>query len=758
MDQGGISISNNFLSCGSQSLQIGINGRVMITGSTTTNSISITDSNIILQLSSVIIESSSPFLSLHSNTTFIQSGSSRFVASGSSASGIGCTELSSLIFLALSGDSLLTALGGLSGCGIGPGLNRLCTSIHFLNGTYIARAGYEGGTGIGSGRGALNGTSSVGSVSIQNGNFTATGYYSSGIGSAIGESNSNSSVGHISIQNGTFHAVGVYGAGIGAGSGYSGGKSSVGSISIQNGNFTASGNSGAGIGSGYAYVNGNSHVGSISIQNGIFSPTQSAHSGIGSGRGESNSNSSVGNISIQNGDFTGRGLSGAGIGSGEGSWNGNSNVGNIWIQNGTFIATGSYGAGIGSGRGYSNGNSSVGNIWIQNGTFTATGSSGAGIGSGAGSTNGNSSVESISIIDGRINATGSDAAGIGGGFVEASGLSTVGDLLISGGSITASGSGGAAGIGGGYSLSYSVPPVSVKTIVINGGCFNVTSSGSGAAIGSGGWNGSTTSPFYSVSNLSISGGTFHLWSRSGAGVGASTFSSPGVITDLSLVGGSFFVHEGIVGIGGSNLSSVAHLRLGSAYIDCRSIGANICLRVSSLLFDNGSLTSVTGASNLLEFDRITFSFSSEIYTIYTGFSKQEGFTGLPIIHIESVLFPSNLTSEITVIGAVDVNERFNRSVLFNSESERGFGISVPSVGNYTITYGSTDGSSHGCLVHDGFTTFAALRKIDTFYGNAQGVAECPLAPTYTFTSNEVGCPGHPRHFIRFSFFMLIAGV
>jgi hypothetical protein len=339
--------------------------------------------------------------------------------------------------------------------------------------------------------------------------------------------------------------------------------------------------------------------------------------------------------------------------------------------------------------------------------------------------------------------------------MEGSGLSTVGVRVISGGSITASGSGGAAGIGGGYSLSYSVPPISVKTIVINGGHFNVTSSGSGAAIGSGGWNGSTTSPFISVSNLSIIAGTFHLWSTSGAGVGAFSFTSSGRVTDLCVVGGSLFIHEGIVGIGGPNLSSVANLRLGSAHIDCRSIGANTCLRSSSIFFDNGSLTSVTGAANVLEFDRITFSFSSEICTIYTGLSRQEHLTGLSIIHIESLLFPSNLTYKIVVLGAGELNETFHRSVLFHAESERGFGISVPSVGNYTITYNSTDELSHGCLVHDGLATFGALGKNDTLYESAEVLAECALVPTDAFTSNEVGSADQPGHIIRFSFFMFL---
>jgi hypothetical protein len=182
------------------------------------------------------------------------------------------------------------------------------------------------------------------------------------------------------------------------------------------------------------------------------------------------------------------------------------------------------------------------------------------------------------------------------------------------------------------------------------------------------------------------------------------------------------------------------------------------LRASSILFDNCSFTSVTGASNFIEFERITFSASSEIYTIYTGSSAQERFTGLPIIHIGSVQFPGNFTYSLTMSDVGDGDKPFDRSVLFDSMSARGFGISVPSLGNYNIRYNSTDGFSEGCLVHDGLSTFEVSAENDIFYESARGAnqtMECYHGRTSTFTSKYFGCWAHPRQFVRFSFFLFL---
>jgi hypothetical protein len=113
-----------------------------------------------------------------------------------------------------------------------------------------------------------------------------------------------------------------------------------------------------------------------------------------------------------------------------------------------------------------------------------------------------------------------------------------------------------------------------------------------------------------------------------------------------------------------------------------------------------------------------------------------------VIHIESVRFECNLTYALTVSGADSTNVDFNRTVPFNSQIGVGFGISVRSIGNYSITYkyNSTDAASYGSLARDGLTVFAALDHNDTFYTNVEVIAaasRCDPLPTNSFSRSSV---------------------
>jgi hypothetical protein len=116
----------------------------------------------------------------------------------------------------------------------------------------------------------------------------------------------------------------------------------------------------------------------------------------------------------------------------------------------------------------------------------------------------------------------------------------------------------------------------------------------------------------------------------------------------------------------------------------------MCLQAPSVVFDRGSFTAVAGATNLINANTVSFSGSPSIYVIYSGSSTQEKFTGLPTIHIPSVTFPCNSLYEVKVSGV-----GFQRTVLFNSRTDRGFGISVRSLGNYNFSYNSKEYSSQG---------------------------------------------------------------
>jgi hypothetical protein len=97
---------------------------------------------------------------------------------------------------------------------------------------------------------------------------------------------------------------------------------------------------------------------------------------------------------------------------------------------------------------------------------------------------------------------------------------------------------------------------------------------------------------------------------------------------------------------------------------------------------------------------------------------------------------------LTVSGADSTNVDFHRTVEFNSQLGVGFGISVGSLGNYSINYkyNSTDASSYGSLTHDGLTVFGAVDHKDTLYENVEVIAEasrCDPLPTNSFSRSSI---------------------
>ncbi|GAB6394357.1 MAG: Glucan-binding domain-containing protein (YG repeat) [Bacteroidales bacterium] len=273
----------------------------------------------------------------------------------------------------------ITAIGGITGAGIGGGgFYETGGSITITGGT-ITATGRDYAAGIG---GGWSGTG--GNITIDGGTVNATGgYYGAGIGGGL-----YGSGGYITITGGTITAIGGgQGAGIGGGNYGSGG-----SITVTGGTITATGGDfAAGIGGGYQANGGN-----ITVSSGIINATGAFEAaGIGGGR-ESNG----GNITINGGYITavsegrGAGIGGGILGDG----------GNISISNGIIVAVTIGGQGdpaaIGGG-----GDGNAGTINITGGTVYACGGTGAGIGGGSSSTGG-----VINIAGGAVIA---DEIGIG---------------------------------------------------------------------------------------------------------------------------------------------------------------------------------------------------------------------------------------------------------------------------------------------------------------------------------------------------------
>jgi hypothetical protein len=508
------------------------------------------------------------------------------------------------------------------------------------------------------------------------------------------------------------------------------GISRVESISILSGTFTTVGSAGnASIGSGYAYANAFSRVGNITIHNGNVRATghsgETSYSpGIVSGWGNSGS-SSVENILIYSWTISATAsVIGAGIGSGYALNSGAiSRVGNIYIYNGNVSALGNRGAGIGGWCGESSGAASAGNIYIYNGSIAANGSYDcAGIGSGYGGGGGSSTAQHIYIYNGNVNATATYRAEIGSGFAYNSATSSVGTIYIYNGNINATSTYGGAGIGSGYGEGGTA---SVGSIYICHGNVNAIGAGNSPGIGSGY---STSSGTSRVGSIYIYDGILRAQGSGGPGIGRGDGATSSLNT-ISISGGLITILNGSVGISAVSMSSGPSLTITSPHIDCRSMGSKMCLRASSAIFNGGSLTAVTSASNLINFNTVSFSGSPSLYVIYAASSSKEKLTGLAMIHLASVTFPCNSSYEVTV-----TCDDFKRTVSFNPWDGRGFGISVPFLGNFSISYNSKCHSSEGILVHDGLDTFAALANNDNVYTKVKTdeVTDCQVRPTDFF--------------------------
>jgi hypothetical protein len=239
---------------------------------------------------------------------------------------------------------------------------------------------------------------------------------------------------------------------------------------------------------------------------------------------------------------------------------------------------------------------------------------------------------------------------------------------------------------------------------------------------------------------------------SGAGIGGS--ASFGGIASLNIHDRSFCILDEIVGVRNADFNSIASLTIGSLHIDCRLLGTHVCLRASSVVVDHSSVGAVIAAPNLIDFETVMFSESTEIFPVCTGHSQQEKFTGILVIHIESVPFPSPHIYDVT---ATD-NHNFERSVLFNFLDGRGFDISVPSIGNYLIKYTLPDGSSAGCMIHGDLSTFGVLSANDAFFATVEAVNEsgkCFVVGTRSFTDNRLERDRVHHTIIRFSAFLFI---
>jgi hypothetical protein len=109
---------------------------------------------------------------------------------------------------------------------------------------------------------------------------------------------------------------------------------------------------------------------------------------------------------------------------------------------------------------------------------------------------------------------------------------------------------------------------------------------------------------------------------------------------------------------------------------------------------------------------------ADLWIEYLSTSVREGLIGLPIIHIGELEFDFPSIYELYISLSDRPNSNCNRSFTINSSHIRGIAFSVPSLGNYSISYAASLPRQSGYLFHDSINTFAALFDNDTFYSKA----------------------------------------
>jgi hypothetical protein len=269
-----------------------------ITGTFASNAIQINSTDVTLHLSAVHLNQSSPFVLSRSSVALLAADANTIASTLSSSPRIDCSFSSNLAIPSIDAGKL-TAIGGTSSAGIGPGTVSSCRSISILNGSIEAAGGTRIGIEL-----ANSFNSRLATLLIQHAVVLAKGK-STGIGT--GSTWNELVIQNLMICNADVSAEmsseGLHdGSGIGTGS-VNSGTSGIETLMIWTSNITANAaldvsesdtnsyNSGSGLGTG-SVAWGTSKIGTVMIWNANI--TAGASSGAsGSGMYSRNSGSGI---------------------------------------------------------------------------------------------------------------------------------------------------------------------------------------------------------------------------------------------------------------------------------------------------------------------------------------------------------------------------------------------------------------------------------------------------------------------------------
>jgi hypothetical protein len=162
-------------------------------------------------------------------------------------------------------------------------------------------------------------------------------------------------------------------------------------------------------------------------------------------------------------------------------------------------------------------------------------------------------------------------------------------------------------------------------------------------------------------------------------------------------------------------SSLTRLTIRNGFFDCSALTSSRCLQAASLTFDNGSVNAIVRYRQVASSSNLAISGNPQLYFEYLSTSVLETLDGIPLLHLESISLAYAALYRFTLRQATASDPGFQRGVLFNSDRALGCAFSVPSIGNYTISFESASPGVNGQLHRNGTFVFEADKQAETLY-------------------------------------------
>jgi hypothetical protein len=244
-----------------------------------------------------------------------------------------------------------------------------------------------------------------------------------------------------------------------------------------------------------------------------------------------------------------------------------------------------------------------------------------------------------------------------------------------------------------------------------------------------------------VSYLTILGGNVDASAVNGSGIGSGATLGPDASTSVStvlLLNGSFTVRSSLSGVGHGasrdGVSSVDNVTILGGVFDCSALDSAMCFDADFVAFATGSTIVLTGSTTVGSPGWNVSGFP-ELYCEYLVSSLEEETTDIALLHLSSVSLPGRGLHRFRISQVEGPNPEFERVIEFNNSRSQDCAFSVPSLGQYQISFNAVSGSASGLLGYNGVANFSVSRIADNFYCPVTVIVDGTTGATSDSTSS-----------------------